>query len=231
VKKLDEIISELCKHTKKFTPPLIDTVIDEYGKQPLLILIACLLSLRSKDVVTVHVVRDLFDRAAKFLLPKETLSSKVIITPQVILQIKLSELEKIIFRTGFYRNKAKVIREVCTTLNEQFAGKVPSSYEELISIKGVGPKTANLVLGMAFDVPAICVDTHVHRIPNRLGIIKTKTAEQTLLALKKILPRKHWILWNNLLVMWGQNVCLPRTPKCASCAINKYCKKLRVRRP
>ena len=95
----------------------------------------------------------------------------------------------------------------------KFNGHVPKSYEELISIKGVGPKTANLVLGMAFGVPAICVDTHVHRISNRLGIIKTKTAEQTLLALEEF-PRKYWIKWNKLLVMWGQNICLPRGPKC-----------------
>jgi endonuclease-3 len=239
VKNLEKIIFELDKHTKKFSPPLINTVIDEYGKQPFLILIACLLSLRTKDVMTIHVVRDLFNRVAPRpdlkagranKSEKATQGLPILVLPQDILQIKLSELEKIIFRTGFYKNKAKVLREVCNTLIEKFGGQVPSSYEELISINGVGPKTANLVLGMAFDVPAICVDTHVHRISNRLGIIKTKTAEQTLIALEKVLPRNRWILWNKLLVIWGQNVCLPRAPKCAICAINKYCAKVGVKR-
>lgn len=236
MKNLEKIICELDKHTKKFLPPLINTVIDEYGKQPFLILIACLLSLRAKDVMTIHVVRDLFNRLATRPDSKlavshtQSLSVTPTVTPQDLLQIKLPELEKIIFRTGFYKNKAKILREVSKTLIEKFGGQVPSSYEELISIKGVGPKTANLVLGMAFEVPAICVDTHVHRISNRLGIIKTKTAEQTLLALEKILPRERWVLWNKLLVIWGQNVCLPRGPKCVTCAINKYCLKVGVKR-
>lgn len=232
MKNLEKIICALDKHTKNFTPPLIDTVIDEYGKQPFLILIACLLSLRAKDVVTIHVVRDLFDKAATHPISKLAASRARLlsITPQDILKIKQHELERIIFRSGFYKNKAKALREVSKTIIEKFGGKVPKSYEELISIKGVGPKTANLVLGMAFDIPAICVDTHVHRISNRLGIIKTKTAEQTLLALEKILPRKNWVLWNKLLVMWGQNVCLPHTPKCAICAINKYCAKVGVKK-
>ena len=238
MKTLEKIIYELDKHTKNFTQPLIDIVIDEYGKQPFLILIACLLSLRAKDVMTVQVVRDLFRRAAPPPYPKtgkarafKAANSRVhalMVTPQAILQIKLPELERIIFRTGFYKNKAKALREVSKTIIEKFGGQVPNSYEELISIKGVGPKTANLVLGMAFGIPAICVDTHVHRISNRLGIIKTKTAEQTLVALEKILPRKHWILWNKLLVIWGQNICLPRGPKCNICAINKYCAKVGV---
>ncbi len=246
MKNLEKIICELDKQAKKFSPSLINTVIDEYGKQPFLILIACLLSLRAKDITTIHVVRDLFDRMTKIPLPNVPEPSKVTVlqqnaimpqkigtyfaSPQDILQIKQPELEKIIFRTGFYKNKAKVLREVSKALIEKFGGQVPKTYKELISIKGIGPKTANLILGMAFDVPAICVDTHVHRISNRLGIIKTKTAEQTLIALEKVLPRYRWILWNKLLVIWGQNVCLPRVPKCEICAINKYCLKLGVKR-
>lgn len=215
MKNVMKIICVLEKCTKKFTPPLIDQVIDEYGKEPFLILIACLLSPRAKDSMTIHVVRDLFKRAR---------------TPQAILKIKLPELEKIIFRTGFYKNKAKATRDACKIIIEKFDGNVPNSYDELISMPGIGPKIANLVLGMAFDIPAICVDTHVHRISNRLGIIKTKTAEQTLLALEKVVPRKYWILWNKLLVVWGQNVCLPRNPKCPTCAINKYCLRVGVKR-
>ena len=230
MKNVIKIILELEKCTPKFTPPLIDTVIDEYGKEPFMILVACLLSLRAKDVMTIHVVRDLFTRAktSSGLRAKSSLASVV---PQDILKIKLPELERIIYRTGFYKNKAKVLHEVSKVIIEKFGGKVPNSYDELIAINGVGPKTANLVLGMAFDVPAICVDTHVHRISNRLGIIKTKTAEQTLLALEKVVPRRYWTLWNKLLVIWGQNICLPRGPKCATCAINKYCARVGVKRP
>lgn len=209
----EEIITLLKKHTQGYAPPLINSMIDEFGKDPFIILIACLLSLRVKDLTTIHVCRVLFARAK---------------TPQEILTIPLLELEKIIFKTGFYRNKAQVLREVSRDILERFVGIVPGTFEELISIKGIGNKTANLVLGMAFDVPRICVDTHVHRISNRLGLIKTKTVEQTEAALEKELPKKDWIIWNKLLVMWGQNICVPISPKCSGCAISHLCKKVGV---
>ncbi|MCB9493541.1 MAG: endonuclease III [Epsilonproteobacteria bacterium] len=193
--------------------PLIDIVIDEFGHEPYLILIACLLSLRAKDSTTVHVCRELFARVK---------------TPQQLLKLPVSELERIIFKTGFYKNKAKVLRGVSNVLLEQYGGKVPDKYDELISIDGVGPKTANLVLGMAFGKPAICVDTHVHRISNRLGLIKTKTVEQTEQQLKKVLPQKYWTVWNHLLVMWGQNVCVPISPKCSECVLKPHCKRIGV---
>ncbi len=214
MQKVLRIISILEKSTKRFTPPLINQLIDEFGKDPFIILIGCLLSLRAKDVMTIHVCRELFKKAR---------------SPQDLLLIKRSELEKIIFKTGFYKNKAKVLHEVSKTIIDKFAGKVPNSYDELISIKGVGPKTANLVLGMAFDAPAICVDTHVHRISNRLGVVKTTTAEKTLNALEKVVPKNKWVIWNKLLVIWGQNICLPRGPKCGKCAISKLCDKVGVR--
>jgi endonuclease-3 len=214
MQKVLKIINILEKSTKRFTSPLINQLIDEFGKDPFIILIGCLLSLRAKDVMTVHVCRDLFKRAK---------------TPQEILLIKRPELEKIIFKAGFYKNKAKVLHDVSRTILDKFSGKVPNSYEKLISIKGVGPKTANLVLGMAFDIPAICVDIHVHRISNRLGVVKTTTAEQTLKALEKAIPKNKWIIWNKLLVMWGQNICLPRGPRCGICAINKLCDKVGVK--
>lgn len=214
MKNILKIINILEKNTCEFTVPLIDQIIDEFGKDPFLILIGCLLSLRAKDVMTIHVCRDLFKRAR---------------TPQKMVQIKRHDLEKIVFRTGFYKNKAKVVHDVSNVVLNEFSGKVPSSYEELILIKGVGPKTANLVLGMAFGIPAICVDTHVHRISNRFGIIKTSTAEQTELELEKVIPKNKWIIWNKLLVMWGQNICLPRSPKCNQCAINKLCDKVGIK--
>lgn len=212
---IDKLICTLKKNITHFTPPLIDLIVAECGHDPFLILIACLLSLRAKDTTTIHVCRVLFSRVR---------------TPQELLALDRQELEAIIFKTGFYKNKAEVLQGVSATLLERFAGIVPGTYEELISIKGVGPKTANLVLGAGFNVPAICVDTHVHRISNRLGLIKTATVEETEQVLKKILPKKDWIVWNNVLVVWGQNICAPISPKCSQCAIAGQCKRVGVQK-
>lgn len=209
----EEITRILAGKTAAYVQPLIDCIIDEYGKDPYLILIGCLLSLRVKDISTIHVCRDLFNRVKR---------------PEELLALPEDELKKIIFKTGFYQNKARVLREVSRVVLEDFGGKVPNTYEQLISIKGVGPKTANLVLGMAFDIPSICVDTHVHRISNRLGLIKTKTVEQTEEELKLLLDKKDWITWNKLLVIWGQNICVPISPKCSQCAISHVCKKVGI---
>jgi len=203
-----QIIHLLIKHTKQFDAPLINKIIKEYGKKPFLILVGCLLSLRAKDIFTIHVCRNLFKKAK---------------TPQELLSIDSSELEKIIFKIGFYKNKAKALHQVSRTIIDKYGGKVPKSKNELLKIKGIGQKTANLVVGLAFDTPAICVDTHVHRISNRLGIIKTKNVDESEAALEKIIPKKFWIEWNRLLVIWGQNVCTPRAPKCRRCAINRLC--------
>ena len=170
--KIEEIVQLLRVATQYMQPPLINAIITEYGHDAFLILIGCLLSLRSKDSTTIHVCRKLFDLAK---------------TPEQLLKVPLPKLEKIIFKTVFYKNKAKTLHHVCHELLDRFDGKVPETFEELTSMNGVGLKTANLVLGMAFDKPAICVDTHVHRISNRLGLIKTKTAEETEAELKKIL--------------------------------------------
>ncbi len=199
--------------TKGFTPPLTDQITEEFGQNPFLILISCLLSLRAKDSVTIRVSTDLF---------------KVAKTPQAILALPLKRLEKIIYQIGFYKNKSKTIHSVCKVLIDKYDGKVPKTKEELLSIKGIGQKTANLVLGKAYGIPAICVDVHVHRISNRLGLIKTKTPEQTEEALEKILPKKDWIEWNELLVKWGQNVCAPISPHCNTCKISNYCKKVGI---
>lgn len=212
---IDNIISILKKETARFAPTLIDQIIAQYGKNPFLILIACLLSLRTKDIVSIHVCRDLFNKAK---------------TPQELLCISIPELEKIIKRIGFYKTKAKVLHSVSKEIIERFHGNVPNTMHELMSIKGVGSKTANLVLGMAFDMPAICVDTHVHRISNRLGIIKTKTPQETQEALEKLLPKKYWTLWNKLLVIWGQNICVPISPFVSKCALEPLCKKIGVKK-
>lgn len=211
--EIDKIVHLLKINTHQYTQPLIDIIIDEYGKDPFLILIGCLLSLRARDLSTIHVCRDLFKHAT---------------TPKQLLALSRKDLEKIVFKTGFYKNKARTLQEVSATLLERFGGKVPETLDELMSIKGVGPKTANLVLGLAFGKPAICVDTHVHRISNRLGLIATKTPEKTEEALKKVLPKKYWTAWNKYLVIWGQNICVPISPKCSQCVLNKICKRVGV---
>ena len=139
-------------------------------------------------------------------------------------------IEKLIYPTGFYRKKAALLHEVSQDLIERFKGKVPKTEQELLSINGVGRKTANLVLGVAFDIPAICVDTHVHRVSNRLGLVKTKTVDETEIALKKILPPEYWVEYNHLLVVWGQNICVPISPKCSQCAIAQLCPRIGVTR-
>lgn len=208
-----KILKILQKATKSFQKPLSQTIIDEYEKDPYLILISCLLSLRARDSMTIHVCRALFTKAK---------------TPQEIISLPTSTLETILLPIGFYKNKAKTLKGVSQELIERFKGKVPSSREELMSLSGVGPKTAALVLGLAFDTPAICVDIHVHRISNRLGIIKTKTPEETEKVLEKLIPKEYWIEWNMLLVMWGQNICVPISPKCSICTIRPYCKRVGV---
>jgi len=209
---INKIIKILQKNTKIYEPPLVEKIIKEYGKKPFLILVSCILSLRAKDVLTIYVCRKLFSTAQ---------------TPQQILNLPLKQLEKIIFKIGFYKNKAKALRQVSKTILNKYNGKVPDILEELISIKNIGRKTANLVLGLAFDKPAICVDVHVHRISNRLGLIKTSSPIATEIALQKILPKKYWIEWNQLLVVWGQNICTPISPKCSICKLNKICETVR----
>lgn len=210
---LERIITILRREVTKYPPTLMETIITEYGKNPFLILISCLLSLRAQDKTTIHVCRALFARAQ---------------TPKAMLQLADDALEKIIFKSGFYKNKAQVIKHVCRVLTEQWDGCVPCTYDNLIAIKGIGPKTANLVMSMAFDTPAICVDTHVHRISQRLGLVCTKRVDQTEQELKKILPQTYWSEWNRLLVIWGQQVCTPLLPHCSQCAIQKLCQRVGV---
>jgi endonuclease III len=210
------MVQALRNHTHGLPLPLADTIIAEYGKDPYLILISCLLSLRAKDAMTIHVCRKLFARAR---------------TPQHMVAISRPELERLVYRTGFYKTKARVVHNVSAALIENFKGKVPRSKDALLQMKGIGPKTANLVMSLAFGQPEICVDTHVHRISNRLGLVRTTTVEATEDELRKVLPKKYWIEWNKLLVMWGQNICTPRFPWCSRCAINKWCKKVNVIKP
>jgi endonuclease III len=184
-------------------------------RDPFRVLIACLLSLRTKDQTTEPAAERLFALAD---------------SPDGMLALAPREIEQAIFPVGFYRTKARVVQGVCRTLLDRFGGAVPSTIEELLTLHGVGRKTANLVVTVAFGKPGICVDTHVHRISNRLGYVRTRTPEQTEVALRARLPRRHWISYNDLLVTFGQNVCLPVSPRCSGCPVAALCPRVGVRR-
>lgn len=181
---------------------------------PLSILIGTILSARTRDESTSAVVRELFSKYK---------------TAGSLARAKLSDVEKIIKRTGFYHVKAKRIIQVASIINSKYSGQVPKTMEELISLPGVGRKTANCVLVYAFDKPAIPVDTHVHRISNRLGLVKTKIPEETEVELIKQIPKKYWIRINDTFVMYGQNICKPISPMCSVCQIKKECSYYKTR--
>ena len=179
------------------------------------ILISCLLSLRTKDKNTEKVSKNLFEVAS---------------TPEEILKLPIKKLEKLIFSSGHYKKKARVLKHVSQIILKEYNGKVPNKKEELMSIKGIGPKTANIVLAFAFGELVLPIDTHCHRIPNRLGWIETKTPEKTEKELEKILPKKYWQDFNGIFVQFGQNICTPVSPKCSECPIEKLCKKVNVQK-
>ena len=147
-------------------------------------------------------------------------------TPQDFLTVSLDDLEKAIYPVGFYKNKAQQILDIAKEIVEKHNGKVPEDIDELTKFKGVGRKTANLVVAKGFNKPAICVDVHVHRICNRWGYVKTKEPNETEMILREKLPIKHWMDFNTLLVTHGQNICKPQNPKCEICSLKQYCKKL-----
>ncbi len=181
---------------------------------PLSILIGTILSARTRDENTSVVVKKLFTKY-------KSASS--------LAQAKLSDVEKIIKSTGFYHVKAKRIIEVASLIDSKYSGKVPDSLDELLKLPGVGRKTANCVLVYAFDKPAIPVDTHVHRISNRLGLVQTKTPEETEIELMKKIPKKYWLKINDTFVMYGQNICKPISPMCDVCQIKKECNFYKIR--
>lgn len=182
-------------------------------KDPYLVLIACILSLRTNDKTTYPATLRMLELAK---------------TPQEMIKVTEEDLAKAIYPVGFYKNKAGQIIELSKKIVEDLDGKVPNSIDELCKFRGVGRKTANLVMTLGFGKPAICVDVHVHRIFNRLGYIKTKTPEETEFALREKLPIELWIPINTLLVTHGQNVCKPIKPMCDKCPIADYCDKLNI---
>ena len=209
------IISMLRKSTQGMVVPASTSIIQKYGKDPYRILISCLLSLRTKDTVSLPASLRLFEQAK---------------TPTQMLTLPLKHIEKLIYPCGFYRRKAALMHVVSQQLLDEFGGKVPSDEAQLLSLRGVGRKTAALVQGVAFGIPAICVDTHVHRVSNRLGLVNTQTTQETESALKKLLPEKYWLEITDLLIMHGQNVCVPISPFCSKCPVASLCPRKGVTR-
>lgn len=210
VETVESALKILKKEIKRWKQPVVGVIADEAIDRPFETLISCLLSLRTKDAVTDEASRRLFAVAKTpddlAVLPEETIS-------------------KLIYPVGFYKTKAKNIRSICAILLEKHGGTVPRTIEELLELPGVGRKTANLVVTVGYDDYGICVDTHVHRISNRLGFVKTKTPEETEFALRKKLPKKHWKTYNDILVTYGQNLCVPISPWCSRCAVANLCEK------
>jgi len=187
----------------------------ETRRDPFMILISTVLSLRTKDEVTAAATERLFRLAS---------------SPEEMLKLSEEEIRQAIYPVGFYRNKARQIRGICRDLIERFASQVPDSLEDLLTLNGVGRKTANLVLSLGYEQEAICVDTHVHRISNRLGLVSTKTPEKTELALRDVLPRRYWSRYNTLLVSFGQRICRPLSPLCNLCPLTGLCPRISVSR-
>ena len=209
LKNIEKIIALLKDKVKNFENPVVSKIGD-IQKDPFRVLVSCILSLRTQDKTTGAVALKLFEKAY---------------TPEKINKLKLKELQKIIKPVNYYITKSKRIKEICKTIIKEYNGKVPDSFEELMEFKGVGRKTANIVMTYGFfKKDYIAIDTHCHRIPNRLGWIETKTPEKTEEEIKKILPKKHWQDFNDIFVMFGQNICKPIGPHCWECPINKYCK-------
>ena len=209
---VQRIIETLKIEKKKFKKTAISEI--HKTKDPFRVLISCLLSLRTKDEVTLKASERLFSVAK---------------TPQEFLNLPTKKIEELIYPVGFYRAKAKRIKEISKIIIERYNGKVPDNLEELLTLPGVGRKTANIVITQGFNKYGIAVDTHVHRVSNRLGLVKTKTPEETEVKLREIIPKKYWIELNDLFVSFGQNICTPISPRCSICPISKYCDKVGVK--
>ena len=213
LKNLPKILTVLRRETPQWKQPIVGTF--ARGEHALFkVLLSTVLSLRTKDKTTEEASHRLF---------------RVAQTPKELLKHSASEIEKLIYPVGFYRTKAKNVLKICEILEERFGGQVPDTMEDLLALPGVGRKTANLVMTVGHNQLGICVDTHVHRISNRWALVKTKTPDETEMALRKILPKRYWIEYNDLLVAYGQNLCVPISPFCSRCKIASLCPKINVK--
>lgn len=202
----------LKNQVKSLQPAVLDRMASS-EKDPFTILISCILSLRTKDKVTGEAAQRLFRLARR---------------PGDMAQITVQEIQQAIYPVGFYRKKARTIQDLSREIIQKYQGRVPHTLGELLRLKGVGRKTANLVITLGYDQEGICVDTHVHRITNRWGLVKTQTPSQTEFALREILPVRYWKELNGTLVPFGQGICRPLSPLCSQCRIRPACDRVGV---
>ena len=213
-----DAIPELYRRLEEFRASCRPTTLAEIestDRSPFRLLVSCVISLRTKDEVTLGASRRLFSLAS---------------TAAGLAELAETAIAEAIYPAGFYNTKARQLREIGRAIRDLHGGEVPAEESALLALPGVGRKTANLVLGLGFGVPAICVDTHVHRLSNRLGLVDTKTPAATELALQAVLPRDLWIPINDLLVTFGQNRCHPTSPRCAGCPLDDLCPRIGVTR-
>jgi endonuclease III len=210
--QIHAVMKILEEEVSRLGVPIV-TEISRRRRDPYRILISTLLSLRTKDATT--------RKASERLLAKAP-------TPQKLLRMGEETIQALIYPVGFYKRKAAVLKEVCREIVHRHGGRVPDDLDELLKLKGVGRKTANLVVTLGYGKPGICVDTHVHRISNRLGYVRTKAPEETEFALRKKLPSQYWVQINDYLVTYGQNICKPVSPLCSRCRLGPYCDRIGV---
>jgi endonuclease-3 len=195
--------------------PSVSTVAEQYKRDPWAVLVSTILSLRTKDEVTLVASKALLDKAPG---------------PEALLSLPEEEVARLAYPAGFYRTKAANLMKIAAILTSQYGGNVPADMDSLLALPGVGRKTANLVLIEAFDMDGICVDVHVHRISNRMGLVSTKSPDETEEALRRDLPLKYWKPINALLVLYGQRICRPTSPFCSQCVIKAHCRRVGVER-
>lgn len=212
--QIHEAIPLLRQAVQAWETPAV-TIVSQREGNPFKVLVSCILSLRTKDQVTGPASERLFAEAD---------------TPGKLAQLPVERIEKDIYPVGFYHNKAQQVKDISARLVREYGGQVPDSLDELLTFKGVGRKTANLVITLGFGKAGICVDTHVHRICNRWGYVSTKTPEETEFALRKTLPAEYWLEINDLLVAYGQNLCVPISPRCSVCTLHRICSRVGVDR-
>ncbi|MBN2319007.1 MAG: endonuclease III [Acidobacteria bacterium] len=212
---INTVLRLLKKEIRRWKIPAVGVVAERAADRPFETLVSTILSLRTKDKVTEAASRRLLERAS---------------TPESIAALPAVEIERLIYPVGFYRTKARNLLETCRILTEDFEGKVPRGMEALLKLPGVGRKTANLVLTVGFGDYGICVDTHVHRISNLWGYVKTTMPEETEYALREKLPRRHWKTYNDILVTFGQNLCVPVSPWCSRCPVARYCPRVGLKK-
>jgi endonuclease III len=212
---INAILSRLKREIRKWKVPAVGLIAEGAADRPFETLVSTILSLRTKDKVTEAASRRLLERAP---------------TPDALISLPAEEIELLIYPVGFYRTKARSLIGTCRALMAEHEGRVPRSMEALLQLPGVGRKTANLVLTVGFGDYGICVDTHVHRISNLWGYVRTKTPEETEFALRAKLPRRHWKTYNDILVTFGQNLCVPVSPWCSRCPVARHCPRIGLKK-